>query len=82
VELHATVGTQPLKKTALLKSLSPQQFHFAPLTIEMQGAVNKAGVALNACTLCGDCMTGCNVGARESLDTNLLVKARKLGAEI
>ena len=82
VELHATMGEHPLKKTALLKSLAPQQFHFAPLTVEMQGADNKEGVALNACTLCGDCMTGCNVGARESLDTNLLVKARKLGAEI
>ena len=82
LELHPAMGKQPLKKTALLKSLAPGQFQYAPLTIEMQGASNAFGVALNACTLCGDCMTGCNVGARESLDTNLLVQARQLGAEV
>ena len=39
-------------------------------------------VNLNACNGCGDCMTGCNVGAKASLDTNLLAQARRVGAEI
>ncbi len=41
-----------------------------------------AQVKLNACKRCGDCATGCNYGAKESLDTNLLVKAYRLGADI
>ncbi|MCY7371031.1 MAG: alkaline phosphatase D family protein [Polaromonas sp.] len=39
-------------------------------------------VDLNACNGCGDCMTGCNVGAKASLDTNLLAQAKKAGAEL
>lgn len=34
------------------------------------------------CKLCGDCMTGCNVGAKKSLDTTLLREAWERGAEI
>ena len=40
------------------------------------------GVALNACTHCGDCMTGCNQGAKKSLDTTYLARARRGGAEL
>lgn len=37
-------------------------------------------VNLSACVACGDCMTGCNVGAKASLDTNLLAQAERDGA--
>ena len=40
------------------------------------------GVNLLACVACGDCMTGCNVGAKASLDTNLLAQASRDGAAI
>lgn len=45
-------------------------------------APNPYSVNLNACNACGDCMTGCNVGAKASLDTNLLAQAKNNGAEI
>lgn len=40
------------------------------------------GVNLSACVACGDCMTGCNVGAKASLDTNLLAQASRDGVAI
>lgn len=42
----------------------------------------RTGARVPTCTLCGDCLTGCNIGAKRSLDTNLLVTARAAGAEI
>ena len=37
---------------------------------------------LNKCVRCGDCATGCNFGAKISLDVNLLAQAQQQGAEI
>ena len=34
------------------------------------------------CTFCGACMTGCNVGAKNTLDQNYLYLAERLGASI
>lgn len=34
------------------------------------------------CTECGSCMTGCRVGAKNTLDHNYLYLAEKLGAEV
>ncbi|MES0872614.1 alpha/beta fold hydrolase [Sinimarinibacterium thermocellulolyticum] len=53
-----------------------------PVTIAFEDRPSSAGVALSACKRCGDCATGCNHGAKESLDTNLLVSAVRRGAEI
>jgi len=54
----------------------------APLTVAMTDKVNSAGIRLDACRQCGDCATGCNYNAKESLDTNLLVKAQRQGARL
>ena len=54
----------------------------APITIGLDGGSNSDGVQIGACRRCGDCATGCNHGAKNSLDTNLLVRARNAGARI
>ena len=55
----------------------------AEITVAMRAqGPNPHSVNLNACNGCGDCMTGCNVGAKASLDTNLLAEARAAGAQL
>lgn len=40
------------------------------------------GPARVGCTACGACMTGCRVGAKNTLDRNYLFLAERLGAEV
>lgn len=43
---------------------------------------NHVGVHQRPCTLCGSCLIGCNVGAKNTLDTNYLPLAKSRGAKI
>ena len=43
----------------------------------MDSGPNNSQVQMSACRLCGDCATGCNFGAKDSLDVNLLVEAKR-----
>jgi choline dehydrogenase-like flavoprotein len=74
---HPQHARQPLAKTQAMQVLAgrPQQAQAVPITVAMTPGPNAAGVELPGCTLCGDCMTGCNVGAKDSLDVNLLRQA-------
>jgi len=53
-----------------------------PVSVAFEAGRSSAGVALEACVACGDCATGCNIGAKQSLDVNLLALAVFRGAEI
>ncbi len=44
--------------------------------------LNKHGVPQKPCTDCGDCVTGCNVGAKNTLAMNYLPIAANNGADI
>jgi len=44
--------------------------------------VNRQGLRQRNCIDCGDCLTGCNVGAKNTLAMNYLPMARAAGAEI
>ena len=54
-----------------------------PLSIALADDTRTvAGTALNKCIACGDCFTGCNQGAKNSLDLGLLRRAQQRGVAI
>lgn len=62
------------------------EFRKAPIAVNLtlveDGQPNAVGVPQRKCTLCGDCVTGCNVGAKNTLTMNYLPLARQQGATI
>ncbi len=52
----------------------------APLAITFDSRTNAQGMRQHGCVQCGDCATGCNVGAKHSLDMNYLPLAWTGGA--
>ncbi len=87
-QLHAHPGVPPggLPKTQalhkLVRAADAGRVEFRAAAITVQVAEDAADPDVPPCTLCGDCMTGCNVGAKKSLDTTLLREAWRKGAEI
>ncbi|MEL6464238.1 MAG: alpha/beta fold hydrolase [Pseudomonadota bacterium] len=73
----------PPQKYHSLKVTAPNgTFRPAAITVAMNDRANTGHVALTKCNMCGDCATGCNFGAKDSLDVNLLVRAQQNGADI
>ena len=54
----------------------------APVTVSFSDTVNPAGVEQPACTLCGDCCSGCNVGAKNTVYLTYLHDAAAHGADM
>ena len=53
-----------------------------PITVNFDEGTNHVGVEQAACNSCGNCVAGCNVGAKNTLLTNYLPDAVNHGAEI
>jgi cholesterol oxidase len=51
-----------------------------PLAVTFSDRTNGQGIRQHGCVQCGDCSTGCNVGAKHSLDMNYLPLAWSGGA--
>jgi cholesterol oxidase len=54
----------------------------APLHIAFSDGATPAGVKQVACTQCGDCMGGCNVGAKTTVHSTYLADAANHGAQM
>lgn len=94
-ELHARLDPQDWtckmrSQRLAAEKLADYQCHFeaAALTVmrSYQGPclpiLNRQGMIQRDCRDCGDCITGCNVGAKNTLPYNYLPMARRAGAEI
>jgi cholesterol oxidase len=74
-----------LKKLAALADSSvvlPGRFNRVPINVTFNDQVNHVGVEQKACTLCGDCVSGCNYAAKNTVLMNYLPDARNYGAKI
>jgi cholesterol oxidase len=56
--------------------------HRAPVNVTFTSGVSAGGVLQAACNDCGDCVTGCNVGAKNTVLMNYLPDAHRHGAKI
>jgi choline dehydrogenase-like flavoprotein len=77
-------GGGPWLKTEALKRLNRGQHGFSPLwiTVALPGQPQPASSPFKTCIGCGDCATGCNFGAKKSVDATLLSQAHARGVEI
>ncbi|MBC7293974.1 MAG: GMC family oxidoreductase, partial [Thermoleophilia bacterium] len=75
---------QLAKVRALGRRAAELEMEVRPLDIAVNFTVdgpNRFGVAQKPCTDCGDCVSGCNVGAKNTLYMNYLPMARNAGVE-
>ena len=63
------------KVDALRQAGAGQSFRMVPVNVRFQGGLNAVGVEQEPCTCCGDCVSGCNVGAKNTLLMNYLPDA-------
>jgi cholesterol oxidase len=78
----------PLAKLNALKKSADylqEPFYRPPINVNfntLDGNVNHVGVEQHPCVGCGDCMTGCNYRAKNTVIMNYLPDAKNHGAEI
>jgi cholesterol oxidase len=73
------------KLTALSESagaLPAGRFSRPPINVTFTDRANAAGIHQAACTACGDCVSGCNFGSKNTLLMNYLPDAHAFGARI
>ena len=58
------------------------KFYRPPINLTFNDGPNHVGVEQHACKNCGDCVTGCNYGAKNTLIMNYLPDAKNHGTEI
>lgn len=85
------LGAKPYPRNAPLKLRALERcaenvggrFYRPPINVTFEAALpNAFGVDQPACTDCGDCVTGCNYGAKNTVAMNYLPDAVRHGASI
>jgi cholesterol oxidase len=82
---EGTPGYPKLPKSEAMKQSAKamgKEFSYLDINITFQDRRNNAGVDQHKCELCGDCMMGCNYGAKNTTLMNYLPDAKNHGAEI
>jgi cholesterol oxidase len=59
-----------------------REFYRPPINVTFEDGVNRAGIQQIGCTACGDCVSGCNEGAKNTTAMNYLPDAVNHGAAI
>jgi cholesterol oxidase len=79
-DTHPTLG----KLEALEHSANAmgERFYKTPINVNFEDKTNKFGVPQPACNNCGDCVSGCNVGAKNTTLMNYLPDAVNHGAQV
>ncbi|SHN30309.1 cholesterol oxidase [Cyclobacterium lianum] len=78
-------GYPKLKKTEAMRKSAAHMaapFRLLDINVNFEDKTNHVGVHQAKCTNCGDCVTGCNIGAKNTTAMNYLPDARNHGAEI
>lgn len=77
-------SASPAAKTLQALSLHDRHCSYSEVSLSIAPSSSRtaAGIPLQECRKCGDCFTGCNHGAKQSLDTSLLAVAFRRGARL
>ncbi len=88
-EFAAEYKTSLRSESTDINSQLDYELKFPPLAVNLTTVDtgitqknNHAGVPQRLCNQCGDCVTGCNTGAKNTLIMNYLPTAKKNGAEL
>lgn len=80
-------GPPQLKKLGALAASAagmgaPESFYRPPINVTFNDGINHVGEPQSACVRCGDCVSGCNFRAKNTVLMNYLPDARNHGAQI
>ena len=76
---HKLAKTEAMRQSAQAMG---EKFRMLDINVNFKQQRNHVGVEQQACSNCGDCVTGCNRGAKNTTAMNYLPDAKNHGAEI
>jgi len=82
---HYPKDYPPLAKQQAFESVkqhSEGEYYQAKINVSFRSGINHVGIEQQACINCGDCLSGCNYKAKNTLLMNYLPDAKNHGAEI